>query len=365
MAAESSRPPGRASASHESPAPTGDGVRGRSPQGDTSEPPLGLDAEIDDLFARPMDEGLTLALVIVRHGEIVAERYGRRPANLFQSEEAPILADTPLISWSIAKSMTHAALGVLVGDGRIDPADPAPVPEWAGTEKESITLLDLLEMRSGLQFVEDYVHGETSDVIEMLFGSGATDHAAYAAGLPLLHAPGTVWSYSSGATNILCRILGDLVGAGAATAAEREAATRAFLDQRLFAPAGMPDADPRFDEVGTFAGSSYVHAPARQFARFGELFLHDGVVGDVRVLPEGWLDHARTMVAVDPETGFGYGRHWWIWRDQPGSLAAHGYEGQYLVVLPELDAVVVHLGKTDATARDRLVAHLRRIIATL
>ena len=87
---------------------------------------------------------------------------------------------------------------------------------------------------------------------------------------------------------------------------------RAFLDQRLFGPAGMPDADPRFDDAGTWVGSSYVHAPARQFARFGELYLRDGVVGDERILPEGWVDHARTVVAHDPETGFGYGRHWWI-----------------------------------------------------
>ena len=323
-----------------------------------------LDAEIDDLFARPADEGVTLAFVILRHGEIVAERYGRRPPNLFQPDEEPITPETSLISWSIAKSITHAALGILVGDRRIDLVDPAPIPEWVGTEKESITLLDLLEMRSGLQFVEDYADGETSDVIEMLFGAGSPDHAAFAAGLPLLHPPGTVWSYSSGTTNILCRVLGDVV-AGTSPAAEREAVTRAFLDQRLFGPAGMPDADPRFDDVGTFAGSSYVHAPARQFARFGELYLRDGIAGDGRVLPEGWVDHARTMVAVDPETGFGYGRHWWLWPDQPGSLAAHGYEGQYLVVLPEHDAVLVHLGKTEAAVRDRLVARLRRIIAAL
>ena len=219
-------------------------------------------------------------------------------------------------------------------------------------------------MRSGLQFVEDYVDGETSDVIEMLFGAGSPDHAAFAAGLPLLHPPGTVWNYSSGTTNILCRVLGDVV-AGTSAPPEREAVTRAFLDQRLFGPIGMPDADPRFDDVGTFAGSSYVHAPARQFARFGELYLRDGMAADVRVLPEGWVDDARTMVAVDPDTGFGYGRHWWLWPDQPGSLGAHGYEGQYLVVLPEHDAVVLHLGKTDAAVRDRLVARLRRIIAAL
>jgi CubicO group peptidase (beta-lactamase class C family) len=325
-----------------------------------------LEPHADELFGRPADEGTSLALVVVQHGEIVLERYGVRPPNLFEPEELPVTAATPLISWSIAKSMAHAAVGLLVGEGRLDPLDPAPVPEWSGTEKEAITLLDLLEMRSGLSFVEDYVDGESSDVIEMLYGSGSADHAAFAAAQPLLHAPGTVWSYSSGTTNIISRILGDVVAGGPGGAPDgREAAMRAFLDQRLFAPIGMPDADPRFDEAGTWVASSYVHAPARQFARFGELYLRDGVAGEVRVLPEGWVDHARTVVARDPESGFDYGRHWWMWPDQPGSLGAHGYEGQYVLVLPAHDAVVVHLGKTDATVRDRLVARLRRLVAAL
>jgi CubicO group peptidase (beta-lactamase class C family) len=320
----------------------------------------------DEILERPADEGITLALLVQQHGEVVLERYGVRPANLFEADPAPVTADTPLISWSVAKSITHAAVGILVGDGRIDPLDPAPVPEWRGTEKEAITLLDLLEMRSGLAFVEDYVDGESSDVIDMLFGSGSKDHAAYAAAKPLLHPPGTVWSYSSGTTNIITRILGDVVvGDPDADPSEREAAMRAFLDQRLFGPVGMTDADPRFDEAGNWVGSSYVHAPARQFARFGELYLRDGVVGDERILPAGWVDHGRTFVAHDPETGRDYGRHWWMWPDQPGSIAAHGYEGQYVLVLPAHDAVVVHLGKTDAAVRDRLVARLRRLIEAL
>jgi CubicO group peptidase (beta-lactamase class C family) len=153
--------------------------------------------EIDALFERPPDEGTSLALLVQQCGEIVAERYGVRPANLFEREPAPVTAATPLISWSIAKSVTHAALGVLVADGLVAPLDPAPVPAWHGTEKEAITILDLVEMRSGLAFVEDYVDGESSDVIEMLFGSGVKDHAAYAADKPLLHPPGTFWSYSS------------------------------------------------------------------------------------------------------------------------------------------------------------------------
>jgi CubicO group peptidase (beta-lactamase class C family) len=317
-----------------------------------------LDREVDALFGRPAEEGVTLAFVVVHHGEIVVERYGVRPGNLFRPDDDPVGADTPLISWSSAKSMVHAAVGMLVGDRRLDPNEPAAVPAWAGTPKSAITVLDLLEMRPGLRFVESYVEGEPSNCLDMLFGEGAGDHAAYAAALPLDHPPGTVWNYSSGTTNIICRILGDLVGGG-------EPGMRAFLDQRLFGPAGMPDADAGFDAAGTWVGSSYVHAPARQFARFGELYLNDGVSGGTRVLPEGWVDHARTVVARDPETGFGYGRHWWVWPDEPGSLAAHGYEGQYVIVLPARDAVVVHLGKTESGVRDRLVTRLRRIIALL
>jgi CubicO group peptidase (beta-lactamase class C family) len=318
----------------------------------------GLESEVDALFSRPVDEGITLAFVIVHGGEVVVERYGVQPGNLFQPDEVAVSATTPLISWSTAKSMVHAAVGVLVGDGRLDPLAPAAVPAWAGTPKAAITLLDLLEMRSGLRFVESYVEGEPSHCIDMLFGEGADDHAAYAAALPLDHHPGTVWNYSSGTTNIICRVLGEVVGGG-------EQGMRAFLDQRLFGPAGMPDADPRFDAAETWAGSSYVHAPARQFARFGQLYLDDGVVGGTRILPEGWVDHARTVIAHDPETGFGYGRHWWTWPDQPDSLAAHGYEGQYVIVLPRHDAVIVHLGKTDSAVRERLVARLRRIIDLL
>lgn len=320
---------------------------------------------VDEVMDRPADLGVTLALLVVQGGEVVVERYGDRPANLFHPEPEPVTSSTPLISWSMAKSITHAAVGILVGEGRLDPTAPAPVPEWAGTDRAAITVLDLLEMRSGLRFVEDYVDGEASDCLAMLFGTGADDHAAYAASLPLEHPPGTFWNYSSGTTNIVCRILGDVVSGGDTSPTVREAAMREFLDQRLFGPTGMPDAEPRFDAVGNFVGSSYVHAPARQFGRFGELYLRDGCVGDQRLLPEGWVDHARTTIASDPESGFGYGRHWWTWPDQPGSLAAHGYEGQYTIVLPEHDAVVVHLGKTDTAVRDRLVAQLRTLIATL
>ena len=311
---------------------------------------------IDDIFERPPELGITLALVVLQGGELVAERYGESPDTPF-GRGGPVDADTRLISWSTAKSITHAAVGVLVKDGAIDPTAPAAVPAWAGTDKECITLLDLLEMRPGLRFVEDYVDGDASHCIDMLFGSGSDDHAAYAAALPLDHPPGAFWNYSSGTTNIICRIIGDIVGGG-------RDRMDAFLRERLFHPIGMHSAIPKFDTAGTFIGSSYVYATARDFARFGELYRNDGTVDGRRILPEGWRDHARTYVASD-EDGLDYGRHWWLWRDQPGSLACHGYEGQYCIVLPDRESVVVHLGKTPADVQVELTSRLHRLMDSL
>jgi CubicO group peptidase (beta-lactamase class C family) len=259
----------------------------------------------------------------------------------------------------MAKSITHAAVGILVGEGRLDPAAPAPVPEWQGTPKAAITLQHLLNMRPGLEFVEDYVDDSVSHCLEMLYGAGKDDMAGYAAGLPLIHAPGAVWNYSSGTTNIVSRIVGDVVcGAGG----DRQASMEAFLRDRLFGPAGMHSAIPKFDTAGTFVGSSYVYATARDFARFGELYRNDGLAADgTRVVPAGWAAHASTFSAHDPEGEFDYGAQWWLWPDFAGSLACHGYEGQYIVVLPDRELVVVHLGKSPAALRPVVNDRLRDI----
>lgn len=330
-----------------------------------------IEQHVNALVERPEDEGITLALVVVHRGEVVAEWYGIQPGTAF-GPPTPVTADSTLISWSTAKSMTHAAVGLLVADGRLDPHAPAPVHEWAGTDAAAITLLDLLEMRSGLRFVEDYEDGGSSDVIAMLFGEGNEDHAAFAASKPLDHAPGTVWNYSSGTTNIVCRIVGDLIAAdtGAATPDDRRAAYEAWLHARLFGPAGMTSAIPKFDGAGNWVGSSYVYATARDFARFGELYRNDGVAeSGSRLLPAGWSEHGRTFAAHDPTgagpTGFDYGRHWWSWPELPGSIAAHGYEGQYVVVVPERELTVVHLGKTATEHQPALVTRLLDLIRSV
>ena len=308
----------------------------------------------DTLFAPDAAHGVSLALVVVHRGEIVFERYGHQPDTVF-GPGGPVTAETTLISWSMAKSITHAAVGILVDQGRLQLDAPAPVPSWRGTPKEAITLQHLLDMRSGLEFVEDYVDEGVSHCLEMLYGSANLDMAGFAASLPLVHAPGEHWNYSSGTTNIVARIVGDVVGGG-------RAGIEAFLRDRLFLPSGMRSAIPKFDEAGTFVGSSYVYATARDFARFGELYRNDGVAADgARVLPAGWRDHARAVSAHDDESGFDYGAHWWLWPDFPGSLACHGYEGQYTLVVPDRDLVVVHLGKVPADHGPLVEAQLRAV----
>lgn len=305
-----------------------------------------LDRAVSTLLDQRTQHGETYAVLAVHRGVIVAEQYG--PQHDRSSE---------FLSWSIAKSITHALVGMLVGEGRLDLAAPAPIPEWAGDNRRSITLQHLLNMRDGLDFNEEYVDIGVSHVVDMLYFAGADDHAAYAIARPLAHPPGSVWNYSSGTTNIVSRIVGEVAAQGEG----REAATRALLD-RLFGALGMSSARPQFDKAGTFVGSSSVHATARDFARFGYLYLRDGTWQGERLLPAGWVDHARTHTADDPDNGFGYGAHWWLWPDQPGSLAAHGFEGQYVVVVPARDLVLVRLGKSPSELRPAVVEQLREIV---
>ena len=106
-------------------------------------------------------------------------------------------------------------------------------------------------------------------------------------------------------------------------------------------------AEPRLDEAGTFIASSYLYATARDFARFGLLYLRDGMWDGRRLLPEGWVDHGRRFRSVDPE-GDGYGAHWWVMGDDQGSFRASGYEGQSILVCPGLDLLAVRLGYSTA-----------------
>lgn len=307
---------------------------------------------------RPEALARTRAMVVAVHGQLVAERYSEG-----------ITADTRLQSWSMAKSVLHAALGLAIADGKLDPDAPAPVPEWqgAGDPRRAITLRQLAEMRDGLAFREHY--GDTSsEVMQMLFGAGRGDVGGAAAQTKLGYAPGTVWNYSSGSANILARILRDALGG-------RDAYS-AFLRERLFAPLGMTSAVAEFDASGTWIASSYVHATARDYAKFGLLYLNRGLWEMRQLLPRDWV--AGASQATDHPSHGRYGTLFWLNAKDPktGRAAlsdklpndlffARGFGGQIIIVLPSHDAVIVMLnasyGEDAAPILDLIVDILAAI----
>lgn len=305
---------------------------------------------LEELTVDTKRYGTTYAVAVVHGGELIAERYGGTLEHWDRPAEV-VVPHTRLLSWSMAKSILHAAVGILVAEGRLDLDAPAAVPEWADPDdpRGAITLEHLLTMRDGLDFTESYEEGQVSHVIEMLFGEGQHDMAHYAASRPAAHRPDEVFNYSSGTSSIVSGIVAREVGPGDAY--------RSFLQERLFRPLGMTSADPRFDDAGTFLGSSFVYATAHDFLRFGLLYLRDGVWGGTRLLPEGWVDHARRIRSYDAAEDRWYGAHWWSVGDDLGTFWASGYEGQSIMICPPLDLVVVRLGRSQgddhtATLRD-------------
>jgi len=284
---------------------------------------------------RPAALAKTKALLVVVHGRIAAERYAEG-----------ITRETRMQSWSMAKSFLHAALGLAIADGKLNPDAPAPVPEWQGADdpRRAITIRQLAQMTDGLAFRENYGDAN-ADAMQMLFGAGRGDVGKSAAQTPLEAPPGTHWSYSSGSANILSRILRDALGG-------REA-YRAFLKQRLLEPIGMRSAVPEFDASGSWIGSSYIHATARDFARFGLLYLRDGFWDGRQLLPSEWVKTAYQ--SSEPAKGR-YGTLFWLNGRNPDTgkraisdklpedmFFARGFGGQLIAIAPSQGAVIVML----------------------
>ena len=312
------------------------------PEGELPARRGGFDALVETAFTSTDALGESHALVVVQGGRLVFERYGE--------DYGP---ERTYPSWSKAKSITHALVGIAVGDGKLDIAAPADIPEGraAGDPRGAITLDHLLRMSSGLAWIEDYVPGHPSDVIAMLFAEGKDDVAGYAAKSKLGHEPGTFWQYSSGTTNLVVLALARAVDAFGPD-------FEAFMRNRLFEPLGMASPIPKFDAAGTFIGSSFCFATARDFARFGLLYLRDGMWEGRRLLPEGWVDYARTPTfqQAGADIDGRYGAHWWLDIAGPGSFSANGYDGQYTVCIPDLDIVIVRHGATPLDKKDALKA---------
>ena len=296
-----------------------------------------LRSAVDWAFSEP-DPALprrTRAVLVVHDGQIVAERY----ADGFTQ-------DTPLIGWSMTKSVVNALIGILVKEGRLSVEAPAPIPEWqaAGDPRRRITVANLLHMNSGLEFEEKYSN-PLSDVTYMLFGVPGA--AQFAVAKPLVAEPGTRWSYSSGTSNILTHAIRSVVG---------EADYHAFPRRALFDRVGMSSAVMETDAVGTFLGSSFMFATARDWARFGLLYLQDGVWSGTRILPEGWVAFSLAPAPGSPDGQFG--AHFWRripkeFRCEGGmpelpsdAFHAVGHEGQFVTVVPSRKLVLVRLGSS-------------------
>jgi CubicO group peptidase (beta-lactamase class C family) len=303
----------------------------------------GTRSQADSLFNLEPQQGYTYALLVVKQGKLIYERYDAGANAIYMQ-----------YSWSMAKSVTHALVGILLAQGRLDLYEPVSVPEWQGSDdpRSQITLDHLLRMSSGLAFNEEYVDGETSDVIPMLIGEGREDSGAYAANKPALHPPGQHWAYSSGTTNIICRLLRDIVGNGAT-------GMSAFMEEYLFEPLGMRTPTPRFDRSGTFVGSSFLFAIPQDFARFGYLYLRDGIWDGQRILPKGWVDYARTPTYQDDNEA--YGAHWWL-RPNSSWFMASGYDGQRILIAPDKDAMVIRCGRTNVDAIDPIWSRMNELI---
>jgi len=313
-----------------------------------------LRAALDRAFAETDDppHHWTKAIVVAHAGRIVAERYADG-----------YTLDTPLPGNSVTKSVTSALIAILVREGRLRVDERAPVAAWSDPRdpRHAITIDELLRMTSGLPLDGSFGGWDRSSRMWFLEG----DQAAYAASAALDHPPGTAWRYSDGGYAILARIVRERVGGGIDDVLR-------FAHDELFAPLGMEHATVQLDATGTPVGSRAMLASARDWTRFGQLFLDDGMAGAHRILPEGWVAYATT-----PSLGEGYGAGFWlnttdaempVWGMRWGMLHAprdaffaRGYLGQYVVVVPSARLVVARFGASHGAGHDvelvgRLVA---------
>jgi len=313
-----------------------------------------LQVVVEKAFAEldPEHKRNTKAVVVIHKGELVAEQYA-----------VGVDAGTPLIGWSMSKSVTNLLVGLLVQDGRLSPDQAAPVPQWhkdAGDPRAAITIDQLLRMSSGLVFDEEY--GLYSDVTRML--SAEADAGDFAASKSLLTEPDSLWSYSSGTSNILSGIIRRAIGGDLQHYYD-------FAQQRLFLPLGISSASIETDHSGTFIGSSYMYASARDWARLGQFCLQGGQWRGQQLLPGDWLRYSTTPTPTNPKNN--YGAHFWLnadpvdkhqhrtWPSLPAdTFSMNGFQGQRVVIVPSMDLVVVRLGFSGGKKRgiEQLVAGL-------
>lgn len=273
------------------------------------------------------------AFLVIKDGKLVGEHYGEGFGK-----------DTPLLGWSMTKSVNAAIAGRLITEGRLSFDEDNLLPEWAGDDRKAIRLRDLMGMESGLRFNEDY--GDVSDVTRMLYLE--PDMAGFVAGQPLEAKPGTVFKYSTGTSVLIARIWMNRIGDfGEATA---------YPQKALFAPLGMTSAVLETDVTGTLVGGSYLYATARDWGRFGQFLLQDGVWDGTRLLSEDYMKAVRSPSQASG--GLYTGAQTWLAGpdDKPSSTYGlpedtvwlQGHDGQTVAIIPSQKLVIVRMGLTPS-----------------
>ncbi|WP_407149413.1 serine hydrolase domain-containing protein [Bradyrhizobium sp. ORS 86] len=301
-----------------------------------------LAAALDRAFAEPAEPPFrhTRAIVVLKDGRVIAERYADG-----------VGIDTPLLGFSATKSVISALTGILVRDHKLSLDHPVPIAAWHPDDpRHAITVDQLLRHTAGLALgssLQTSLASALEPVNRMKFVE--SDMARYAESIPLASVPGQVWNYHDGNFVILSHLIRNAAGGHAADVMR-------FARRELFGPLGMRNVVLEFDSAGTPEGSSQMLASARDWARFGQLYLDDGMAGGKRILPEGWVTYSASPT---PNAWVGYGAGFWTDRgDSFGASyrVAHGWPrdaffakgtiGQYVIVVPSEHLVIVRLGRS-------------------
>jgi CubicO group peptidase (beta-lactamase class C family) len=325
------------------------------PKGDliTGEFPSGVDYAslrqiLEDAFDAPGKDPFkkTLGVAVVYDGMLIGERY-------LDGYDAW----TRFHDWSMTKSIIGAIAGRLVMDGKMDIGSTTEIPEWQGDGRKNITIENILHMSSGLDWYENYF--TISDATIMLMRSD--DMYASVVRRPLAHEPGTYWNYSSGDANLLSGLIRRDIG--------NDEAYHGYVYTDLLHRIGMLHTVVETDASGLFVASSFSYGSTRDWARFGLLFLNNGIFeGDTVLTPE-WVDFMRTAA---PASGRKYAATFWLQEpadgnalvDAPDDLFfADGFLGQRVYIIPSRKLVVVRMGYS--LSHFSLNDFLKDIIATL
>jgi CubicO group peptidase (beta-lactamase class C family) len=277
-------------------------------------------------FADPETQK-TRTFLILYKGHLIAERY----IDGFDK-------DTPILGWSMTKSVLATCFGILEHQGKLEMDWPAPIAEWKDDERKNITLDHLLRMQSGLEWDEDY--STISDVTRMLFLD--SDMTQAQKDKKAIAEPTEIWNYSSGTSNLLSGIL-----------RQQFRSHQEYLDfpyEALVDRIGMQSMVLEADIAGNYVGSSYAWASTRDWARFGQLYLNKGNWNGEQVFAPEWVDYITTPTIHSNGT---YGAHFWLnaegkYPDVPKDLfSCNGYEGQHVFIIPSKDLVVVRTGLAE------------------